>query len=369
MAPISFAKGTLLYEPILDLHTHLAGILPPEILASIAMEGRHKYPLALLMRMGFDEEKLANVTSRHDDGTLEVDLALLFLYPNGEKQKFIDAISFHAGQDHTQVDLVYEYRSPIISDVSLCPEILRAVARIYEALGIRYAELSAVHFLRSPLWLDAAAPVVREIEERSGIHLRFLIGIHRHSHPKYFPEMLRFAELAFSKPYVVGYDVTGKEVGSLDHIEDLIHGLNEIIGTRPMVKRFHAGELNFPWKNIELALKFGATRIGHGLYGFNDDLIDEAIKRNVILELLFSSNVLLRALLAYGTYPVNNFIRKGLMLSIGTDGNDAFSTAPQLDFLEMVDLGVNEDRLAENLRRTDEHYLQKVSCAQLLLRN
>lgn len=368
------AQNPEIYSPSMDLHTHIGAILPARVMAQIAVENGHLYPVARLLEMGFSLTKLSRIIVEEGEHSIQkVKLAQLFAIDPLAREQFTTAIRFRPGESHHEIDQVYKFRSSLIEDPLLCHDLLHSIASVYETLGIRYVEISSNHIVAIPDWLDVAAPIIQEIDDRRGISLRLLAGIRRDTRPKYFKDVLERAERLFSKPYfigeqpvVMGYDINGYEDRDLADIRALIEGLNQIIGSRKMVKRIHAGELNnFP-HNVKLALELGATRVAHGDYGFSPELVAFAQERGIILELMFSSNVLLKAISAGNEIPIDQFLENRLMLSLGTDGISAYDSVPQYEFIRISETGVSAAALAENLRRTDEFYLTSVNCRHRL---
>ena len=81
----------------------------------------------------------------------------------------------------------------------------------------------------------------------------------------------------------------------------------------------HAGDSQGP-DTIRDALSFGVTRIGHGHHIFDDpSLWDEAISRGVTLEICPTSNIQCHTQPSYRAHPAKKLLDAGLRLCINTD--------------------------------------------------
>lgn len=81
----------------------------------------------------------------------------------------------------------------------------------------------------------------------------------------------------------------------------------------------HAGEADGA-ESIKDALKFGAKRIGHGVRAFEDsELLDFIIKNQIPLEMCPTSNYQTKVLDDMSKYPLADFLKKGVKVTINTD--------------------------------------------------
>ncbi|MBR3832835.1 MAG: adenosine deaminase [Lachnospiraceae bacterium] len=89
----------------------------------------------------------------------------------------------------------------------------------------------------------------------------------------------------------------------------------------------HSGECGSV-ENVRLAMEFGARRIGHGIALIKDASLMEDIKNMRIgLELCPVSNFQTKAWTDYATYPLRNFLDKGLLATINTDNRTVSQTS------------------------------------------
>lgn len=88
----------------------------------------------------------------------------------------------------------------------------------------------------------------------------------------------------------------------------------------------HSGECGSV-ENVRLAMEFGARRIGHGIALIKDsNLMEEIKKRRIGLELCPVSNFQTKAWDNISTYPLRQFLDKGLLATINTDNRTVSQT-------------------------------------------
>lgn len=81
----------------------------------------------------------------------------------------------------------------------------------------------------------------------------------------------------------------------------------------------HAGEADGP-SSIASALKFGAKRIGHGIHIIeNQELMKQAIKNKILLEVCPTSNIQTASAPSYETHPIKQLHENHLQICINTD--------------------------------------------------
>ena len=115
---------------------------------------------------------------------------------------------------------------------------------------------------------------------------------------------------------IVGLDLAGSEL--LFPNEKFID-LFKIINEKRIPFTVHSGEVKLI-NNIKVALDYDIRRIGHGINIIhNKKLIDEAIKKNVLLEICPTSNVDTFNCKEYKEHPIKKLYDLGLNISINTD--------------------------------------------------
>lgn len=94
----------------------------------------------------------------------------------------------------------------------------------------------------------------------------------------------------------------------------------------------HSGECGSA-ENVKLAMELGAKRIGHGI-AMNKDLalIRECSKKGIGIELCPTSNYQTKAIKEHEEYPLNNFLKNGILATINTDNRTVSSTTIENEF-------------------------------------
>ena len=115
---------------------------------------------------------------------------------------------------------------------------------------------------------------------------------------------------------IVGLDLAGSEtLFPNEKFTDLFKIINE----KRIPFTIHSGEVKLI-NNIKIALDNDIRRIGHGINIIhNKKLIDEAIKKNVLLEICPTSNVDTFNCKEYKDHPIKKLYDLGLNISINTD--------------------------------------------------
>ena len=94
----------------------------------------------------------------------------------------------------------------------------------------------------------------------------------------------------------------------------------------------HAGEADGP-ESIRDALKFGATRIGHGVRCIEDAaLVDELIKRQIPLEVCPISNTQTKACPDLSHHPILTLLDYGVCVTVNTDNRTVSNTNLNKEF-------------------------------------
>jgi adenosine deaminase len=115
---------------------------------------------------------------------------------------------------------------------------------------------------------------------------------------------------------VCALDLAGAEdkYPLIDYID-----LFDIIKEKNIPFTIHAGE-NGSHKEIDLAIKIGTKRIGHGIHAYeNKDTINLLKEKDILLEICPTSNVQTNSVDKYENHPIYNFYKSGLNICINTD--------------------------------------------------
>lgn len=98
----------------------------------------------------------------------------------------------------------------------------------------------------------------------------------------------------------------------------------------------HAGEASDA-KEVEVAIKMGAKRIGHGIHSINDENVIKLIKdNNILLEICPTSNIQTNAIDTYKNHPIKILYKKGVEISINTDNTTVSNIDLNNEYLKLI---------------------------------
>ena len=376
------------FIPKTDLHTHFAGAMTPDILINVGMKNNISYPSKLLSKIGID-------VSKYDidaNGNIELasindnDIATL-------KEKLI--ISQVTQETFNKMEEVYTLRGPFTKNKELFPDLLRALAQDYKENGIEYAELSFSAFLSNPEYMQMLENNLPQIEQETGVKLRFLAGLWRHSDQEWnLDDTDRLIGIAKS-PYIVGCDFMGHETNSTEtFMEELQMLARYAMREDPNFSiRVHAGENPMFKNNVKKALEIiynehqsveletgikqpmPRVRIGHGLYGVDDEVLDMAKEMQAIIEFNMSSNLALNNVNSITEIPIKKYLDRGIDVVLGTDGHGLYSTsgsqeallasAAGLEPIDFEKIKETESKVMERARQRQESHPNIVHIKEL----
>src|SRR6201996_631641 len=263
-----------------ELHVHLEGTAPPELVARIATRNGVDLPEQLL----------------GTDGRFRYTDFLDFL-----RTYDLAASVIRTGEDYR--DITYEY--------------LGACA----AGGAIYVELTAspdharLVGLSDEEHLEAIAQGIDDARREMGIEGRILISAVRNFGVE---QALQVAEYAAGHPhpYVVGFSMAGDEAGfpAGDFAE-----VFQIAAGAGLGCTIHAGE----WAgadSVRAALSLPVTRISHGVRAIEDpSVVAELVARGTVLECCPTSNVVLGVYPSYEDHPLPALRSAGVRVTLGSD--------------------------------------------------
>jgi adenosine deaminase len=266
--------------PKVELHVHLEGTAPPELVRRIAARNGLELP-----------ERLLGTDGRF---------------------RYTDFLDFLATYDlaASVIRTVEDYR-----DISY--EYLCACA----AGGAIYVELTAspdhaaLVGLSDEEHLAAIAKGIDDARRDTGIEGRILISAVRTFGVE---QALRVARHAAEHPhpYVVGFSMAGDEAGFPAHD---FAGVFEIAAGAGLGCTIHAGEWAGP-ESVRAALELPITRIAHGVRAIEDPaLVSELAARGMVLDTCPTSNVVLGVYPSYEEHPLPALRAAGVKVTVGSD--------------------------------------------------
>jgi len=263
-----------------ELHVHLEGTAPPELVSRIAARNGVDLPERLL----------------GTDGRFRYTDFLDFLGTYD-----LAASVMRTGEDYR--DITYEYLCSCASG------------------GAIYVELSASPDHATDVGMSQAehlAGVVQGIDDArrdTGIEGRILLLAVRQFGVE---KAVRVAGYAASRPhpYVVGFSMAGDEAGfpAGDFAEAYRVAAAAGIGCT-----IHAGE----WAgadSVRAALSLPVSRISHGVRAIEDPaVVSELAERKIVLECCPTSNVILGVFPSYEEHPLPALRDAGVLVTLGSD--------------------------------------------------
>ncbi len=168
-----------------------------------------------------------------------------------------------------------------------------------------------------------------------------------------------------NSPYVVGIDFMGHETNSTRQIErQLRHVAQWADRHRPgFAIRVHAGENPGHPENVRVAMDCVdgldvILRIGHGLYGVDDETLDRFKATDTIIEFNLNSNLVLNNIQSAAEVPMQRYLQAGVQVVLGTDGYGIYNTSLHCEARAARLLGASVADL-EAMRRTELAYLNR----------
>jgi adenosine deaminase len=271
-----------------ELHVHLEGTAPPELVRRIAARNGVALP-----------ERLLGV-----DGRFRYTDFLDFLATYD-----LAASVIRTGEDYR--DIVYEYLCSCASGGAIYVELTAS------------PDHAALVGLSDEEHLDGIARGIDDARRDTGIEGRILISAVRNFGVE---RALRVARYASSDPhpYVVGFSMAGDEAGfpARDFAEVFAIAAGAGLGCT-----IHAGEWAGP-ESVRAALELPVTRISHGVRSVEDPaLVSSIAARGIVLECCPTSNVVLGVYPSYEEHPLPQLRAAGVRVTLGSDDPPYFGAS------------------------------------------
>ncbi len=203
-------------------------------------------------------------------------------------------------------------------------ELVRDVAREnIKYIEVRFApQLSTAKGMSCEEVIASVVEGLQKGQEEFGVYASAIVCAMRHHNLEQNMEMLKAA-----RPFV------GKGVCALDLAGDessfptnLFRPLFEQANKWGIPFTIHSGECGSV-ENIREAIALGAKRLGHGIALEKSQELRELCKRNGIgIEMCPTSNLQTKAVGSMEVYPLEQFVKEGLLVSIHTDNRTVSKT-------------------------------------------
>lgn len=271
-----------------ELHVHLEGTAPPELIRRLAERNGLPVPGGLFADAG------------------------RFAY--GDFLDFLDTYDRAASVIRTTDDyrdLTYEYLAGCAREGAIYVELI---------VSPDHAQLVG---LSGELHLGAIARGIDEARSDHGIEARVQLVAVRNFGAEQAVRVARYAATR-PHPYVVGFNLAGDEAHypAGDFAQAFAIAAEAGLGCT-----VHAGEWDGP-QSVWAALDLPVTRIGHGVRAIEDPgLVEELARREMVLECCPTSNVALGLYGSYEDHPLPRLMHAGVRATLGSDDPPYFGAS------------------------------------------
>jgi adenosine deaminase len=205
-------------------------------------------------------------------------------------------------------------------------------------IEVRFAPMLSCNNLKCSDVIEAVISGVKKAEKEFGIMTNIIVCAMRHHTYETNFSMLKNA-----------CDFLGSGVCALDLAGDEIKFPTKLhVELFKSAKRFkipftiHSGETG-DVENIRLALELGASRLGHGIALIKDKkLMKDVYDNNIGIEMCPTSNLQTKAVDSLANYPMKEYLKNNLLVSINTD-NRTVSNTNSTKEIEIVKELYNDD--------------------------
>ena len=274
--------------PKAELHVHLEGTAPPELIRRIADRNGLELPGGLF--------------AAPDRFAYRDFLDFLNTYDKA-------ASVIRTGEDYR--DITYEYLVGCAAEGAIYVE-LTASPDHAKLVGLTDEE-----------HIDGIARGIDDAREEAGIEGRILISCVRNFGVASALEVARYAAER-PHPYIVGFSMAGDERNYPpgDYAEAF-----EIAATAGLGCTVHAGEWAGP-ASVRGGLELPVSRIAHGVRAVEDPaLVEELAERGTFLECCPTSNVVLGIYPSYDDHPLPRLREAGVRVTLGSDDPPYFGAS------------------------------------------
>lgn len=285
--------------PKVELHLHLEGAAPPEVIRSIA-------------------------------GKKHVDLGSIF-----------DEDGAYTFTDFPDFLAVYEQATTILQTPEDFAELTRAVLEESVANGVIYTEV----FLSPDFcgggdlgawreYLAAIEEAAAQAERAHGIVMRGVVTCIRHFGPDRARPIARCAAET-AGDFVVGFGIAGNE--NVGKPRDFAYSF-DMAREAGLGLTAHAGEWAGPQSVRDALTDLGVSRIGHGVRAIEDPtLVDHLAETGVVLEICPGSNIALGLYRDWPQHPIERLRAAGVKLTVSTDDPPFFHTTMAWEYKRLAD--------------------------------
>lgn len=208
-------------------------------------------------------------------------------------------------------------------------------------IEVRFAPMLSVNAgLNCKKVLESVVEGLRSAGKQYGVYTSAIVCAMRHHSLEQNIEMMRVAR-EFLGDGVCALDLAGDESGFPTHLfRELFLEARKL----EMPFTIHSGECGSV-ENVKEAIKLGAKRLGHGIALQKSlELQKLCADKRIGIEMCPTSNLQTKAINSFAEYPLGQFVKNGLLVSINTDNRTVSGTtiAQEMQIVRDV-LGLGED--------------------------
>jgi adenosine deaminase len=317
--------------PKAELHLHLRGAVPVEVLAALI----NRYSSEELWREATTEWKASfescdNITPFLTAREWSVDdIAELFHYRSFEQ--FVATYAFVGYFVRTTSDL---------------RELIRGVLDSLRAQNVVYAEITAsvLKYTMNGIPLAEVLGCLEEATEHPGIEVQWILGLVRDYGAESALRLLRGVLDAGNRAFV-GVTLAGSEHSYPPAMFSEVFALARDHGLRLTA---HAGEASGPESIWDALRVLHVERVGHGVRAVEDEgLMEYLAAEGIPLEVCPTSNVATGVFPTYEAHPVRRLTEAEIPVTINTDDPTFFDTTLVDEYAHVLDLGVSRGGICE----------------------
>ena len=223
------------------------------------------------------------------------------------------------------------------------PDLTRIAGELVEDLardGVIYAEVRFAPQLHTRRGLslqavvDAAHAGLVQASQRHGVATGLILCALRQQPARVAEDVARLA--VDNRDKVCALDLAADEA-NYPHAAPYVEAFR-IARDAGLHVTAHAGENAGAWSMREALDLLGAERIGHGVRIEEDPaLVDRVAEQGVALDMCPRSNVQTRAVSSLAAHPIDRLLRRGLRVTVSTDGRTTSDTTLAAEFDRLRD--------------------------------
>lgn len=235
--------------------------------------------------------------------------------------------------------------------------------------GLKYVEIRMAPQLSTDKGLtqeEAVETLIKTLgkAENFGISSNLILCMMRGDNTK----QKNFETIAVAKKFlgrgVVAMDLAGAE-GLFPN--EMFDEEFKLINKMSIPLTIHAGEASGA-ESVKSALKYGASRIGHGIHSIEDKSVLKELKdKNIILEVCPKSNLDTKTISKYEDLPLKEFANHGIKVTINTDDMTVSNTTLKQEYETLAKMGFKEKDLKQFAINTIEASFASKELKQNLL--